>query len=297
MLISRRSLASVLLLLASGLAAGADSADDPRAARKAADRVMSETLRHHGVTWIGERVLVRVMPGELSAPVLERFGRLADRGVSTISGLLGPALDQRGAPDRKVEFILSRDAGPSHASFEHAHLFIDPRRIERGSAPYLHELVHALAAWSTGKSLWLQEGLAEHLAARAAAIEGYHFDPLANAPARLQPAHLDSRFGQEVLPLVGMNGVPADLPPAEAERYARVFRDRQTHAAPFYNLSWSFVAFLDAAIGMQTLHRIGSDPDTAGAIERETGRDAESWKTEWMASLRAMRASAESASP
>lgn len=241
------------------------------------DQALAEGLRREGVVLAGRNVTLHVQRGALDAGQQEMFLQQLDRGVEVIRGHLGAQLD---APmgGRRIEVFVSADVHIAHVRGDvPTMVYLPAARVRNGKAPYLHELVHALASWSWKHAEWLGEGLAEHVAREVAPVSGGHHYSVMQAvqPDRGPREHLASPQGQAILPLIGPAGRHGQLPPALQALSDQVRRHRRTHAPPFYLLSTSYVDFLVAQIGIDGIRRQA----TAGAVGDAALRAA------WLASL------------
>ena len=241
------------------------------------ERAIEITAELHatGQRYEGRHVTLWVAAGALDEHVAKDFLAKLDRGVEVIRAGLGDAVDEVQAP-RRPEVYLSPRVGISHVRGDvPTMVYMPPKRVLDGTAPYLHELVHAVASWSWRHSEWLGEGLANHV---AQAVEersgGYHASVvLPDGLARLD-AHLASDEGREMLALVGPRGRRSNYPPALARRFRVMMADRPRYAPPFYALSWSFVDYLVSRMGVEGLH---------AAATSANGPDLEAMKPAWLA--------------
>ena len=231
-------------------------------------------------------VVVYAERDALAPETLSAFSDDASLAVAGIRDYLGSHVQLRGGDDeRAVEFYLSRDAGISHASPRQPRTFMVPSRIANETAPYVHEAVHAMAAWS-GRSQWISEGFADHVSARVVArVGGYHFVPVEPRGVGTALAHLRSDHGRAVLPLVGAIGSRADVAVRYPEVTARIRTERRTYAAAFYTLSWSFVDYLVAQVGIDGLRAIAEANGEDDAVIAATGRSLQAWKSAWLQQL------------
>jgi hypothetical protein len=275
-----RSLCALLLLVVvSTLSA------QPASQRERAEAVTRE-LQREGTRFEGEHVTLWVARDSLSAAQAVEFLGLLDRGVVAIRAHLGAQVDEPTAP-RRIEVFLSPRVGISHVRGDHPTMVYMPsRRAAERTAPYLHELVHAIASWSWRHSEWLGEGFANHVAAAVADTSGgYHHSPV--LPRGLDDLHRQrhSPIGAEVLALIGGVGRRSNYDAARAAIFAKVLRDRRGYAPPFYALSWSFTDYLVAREGLDRIRAIAADP--AGSAAR-----VEQLKRDWLATLEPTEASA-----
>lgn len=279
----------VILLLAAAWLPLTAVAQGTMAERIATDRALSIALERDGVSCTREHVVVRYAPGAVEADRQAEFCDQSETGVRAIRAYLGDTLDPAGGPETRVVFNVSPEVRQAHASMaDEPHVYLPARRVQRDVAPYLHEAVHVLARWSRGKALWLGEGLPEHVAAAVAARgQGKHFSPTEPRGLASLAEHLDSAAGQELLPLIGVDGLPYAGPPAVQAQLSRLFRERDTVAPVYYTMSWSFVDHLVATLGLDALARIGRCDSPVACLTEATGKDVASLRTEWLARVSA----------
>lgn len=252
---------------------------DTTAALTQRERAIEITAQLHatGERYEGRHVTLWVAAGALDERVAREFLAKLDRGVDVVRAKLGSAVDEV-QPPRRPEVYLSPRVGISHVRGDiPTMVYMPPKRVLDGTAPYLHELVHAVASWSWRHSEWLGEGLANHVAQAVEAESGgyHHSVVLPDGLAGLE-AHLASDEGREMLALVGPLGRRSNYPPELAPVFRRMMSDRPRYAPPFYALSWSFVDYLVPRIGIEGLH--------AAATSAE-GPDLEAMKPAWLATV------------
>lgn len=252
---------------------------ESRAALSQRDRAIAITaeLQSTGERYEGRHVTLWVAAGVLEKEDALRFLARLDRGVEVVRAELGSAVDEPVAP-RRPEVFLSPRVGISHVRGDiPTMVYLPPRRVRDDTAPYLHELVHAVASWSWRHSEWLGEGLANHVAQAVEARSGgyHHSVVLPDGLAELD-AHLATAEGREMLALVGPRGRRSNYPPALAPVFRKMMADRPRYAPPFYALSWSFVDYLVARIGIDGLHVAATSPD---------GPDLGAMKPTWLESV------------
>lgn len=264
------SFAIVLLVMAWSTQAQAGLSQRERAVRITAE------LQSTGERYEGRHVTLWVAAGALDEQVARDFLVKLDRGVEVIRTELGKAVDERASP-RRPEVYLSPRVGISHVRADiPTMVYMPTKRVLDGTAPYLHELVHAVASWSWRHSEWLGEGLANHVAqAVEARSGGYHHSVVLPDGLTGLDAHLASDEGRQMLALVGPRGRRSNYPPALAAVFRTMMANRPCYAPPFYALSWSFVDYLASRIGIEGLHAAATSPD---------GPDLEAMKPAWLAS-------------
>lgn len=230
--------------------------------------------RHDRVSYDLERVSVHFQTGRMTPPQMEQFARLVDQGV------------------RDVESYLRRDAGGVRLETARLSVYVSDRvrisrswhnrvalpmrRVQTHSAPYLHEVAHALVR-GRNRETWLNEGfasyvecwIAENVGGYAAGVFSRAGNPGIDRDAR---RYLGTRDGQNALVFIGRPGTPQ-----------RFFEDRRRVAPPFYVLAQSFFKYLAENAGLPSAVRLLDEDRAAPALERETGRSLEAWKADWLA--------------
>jgi hypothetical protein len=246
--------------------------------RERAEAVTRE-IQEQGTRLDGEHVTLWIARDSLTAEQAAGFLDLLDRGVVAIRVQLGPHVDEPTDP-RRIEVFLSPRIGISHVRGDHPTMVYMPsRRVANRTAPYLHELVHAIASWSWRHSEWLGEGLANSVAAAVEAESGgYHYSPVLPRGLDDLVVHRDSAIGHEVRILIGAAGRRSNYDAARADVFAKVLRDRRGYAPPFYALAWSFTDFIIAREGLAGLRAIAADP--VGSAPR-----VEALKQDWLEGL------------
>lgn len=190
-----------------------------------------------------------------------------DRGIALLRTFIGAPLGRplpwQRIGDRPVTIYLSPGRLVSHAAGAGA-VFIPFSRAIEGRAPYLHESVHELltpaapfyafefadsvvaAAAARDFPLWLVEGIAAALAARAAPQAGVREADLwsVGERSRVDAACVErlasSPWREEILRIVGGRG-----------RLRALFTTDRDRAAPtFYPCAESMVAFLMETLGV-----------------------------------------------
>jgi hypothetical protein len=224
-----------------------------------------------------ERVFLEYERGSLGHAEAGAFADLLDQGVADLEGLLLPALPvsaRRAGPLRVIvgsEVPFSRTYGRT--------VRLPLERVKTRTAPYLHELVHALLPARSGP-VWLSEGLACYLESWVSENRG-GYDAHVFTPAGDREIHgaarrwLSRAKGRAVLPWVGEPGEPPNLE-----------RDRVGVARPFYVLAHSFTKHLVEEVGLERVVRLLADGDGA-TLEHRTGRSASEWRREWLETLAA----------
>jgi hypothetical protein len=223
------------------------------------------------------RATVYFEVGEFSPEQMERFTRLAERGIGDIAAYLndGPAPD---AP--RVTFHV-RSNLPMSRSFRRT-VLLPAERVRNDRAPYLHETTHVVLP-PKSDCLWLSEGFASYVQSYVAehigGYDGYVFSIGGNANVdRLARRYLARDGGRAVLPYVGAGGSPSEI-----------WEERRHVAAPFYVLSHSFVKHLVERAGLPAVKALLLVDDVPAALARTTTRSVAQWKADWLTSLGEMR--------
>lgn len=229
---------------------------------------VTEKLHASGQRHESGGVVLWIEPDGLDADAVEDFLRKLEQGEAVLRSHLGALVDEPESP-RRIEVFMSPRVRMSHVRFDHPTMvYIPTWRIADDSAPYLHEMVHAMASWSWRHSEWLGEGLANHV---AAAVEptsgGYHHSVVLPERLRDVQRYLASPEGQEVLALIGPKGRRKELPPELDRIVAKVLTDRARYAKPFYALSWSFVDYIVAQEGLAKLREVVADQDRVNTLK------------------------------
>jgi hypothetical protein len=219
------------------------------------------------------RTVVEYETGALSRAEAAEFAELVERGVADVESLVGRAA--YGPAARRLRVVVSSRVPISRTYGQVVYLPLE--RVRTRSAPYLHEIVHALVPYR-GDRTWLSEGLACYLESRVAeTLGGYDAHVFTNAGNRGIDAAareiLAGRPGRRVLPWVGGEGDPP-----------RLEDDRDGVARPFYVLSHSLAKHMVERAGLPAVLRIlaSSEPE---AVLRVTGRSGEDWRRGWLRSL------------
>jgi hypothetical protein len=237
-----------------------------------ADGVLAEPrwLRHET-----PRSTVYFEEGELSDAERKDFARLVDDGIRDVSALLYPKGLPRTLSEGRITFYVGTPFEIS--STRGRTVFLPVARVRNRSAPYLHEIVHVLLPAS--EPLWLIEGLASYVQSRVSETIGGYDGQVFGRGGNLRideeaQRYLGSEGGAAVLPWVGTDGHPPGI-----------YRDRWRVAAPFYVLSHSFTKFLVEKKGLPAVQSLFDEEDAERSWREATGREAEWWKREWLASL------------
>jgi len=243
---------TLLLLLMLPFSAKGDLREDQRTAAEV-DRAPEVRVKAD--------VEVRALSGSVDPADLDDFAALAQKGVQDIERFTGV---QRNRSQRIVIYVSPR-VGISHtfprypASPQHEpRMFIESARVTQRSAPYLHELVHAIVG--DGGAMWLEEGFASYVASSVAQQYGGYYAPvLSDANGGVDAQAHD----------VIATGGGRDAPEWFASQQPQ-FRS-QNERRNFYVLSHSFTKFLARVFGTQRLvamHR-ADDPRALARVSAQ----------------------------
>jgi hypothetical protein len=265
---------TILLLMLSALLAG------NAAAGLRTDKSICEDIDRNPAVRIQGNVEVRSAAGSLSDSALDEFAELAAKGVRDIARFTGVAAPPRIVIEVSPRVDISHTYPHFPSSANHApRSFIDSARVADHSAPYLHELVHAVAG--SGGAMWLEEGFASWVASSVASQFGGYYAPVlsntndqVDAQARAVLEH--SRAGSETSTWFAA----VDAPDFATQRERR----------GFYIVSHSFTKFLAQSLGKRTLIRIHRQNDIR-SLARISGVPIEEWEQRWRRSLGAGEAS------
>src|SRR4051794_19386670 len=235
-------------------------------------RTVNEVDRNAAVR-VRDRIEVHSLDGSLTPAQLDDFADLAEKGAGDIARFTGV-----GPRKQRIIIYLSPRIDISHTyphypgSVGHeARVFIDSKRVERHTAPYLHELVHAVVG--DGGSMWLEEGFASWVASSVATTYGGYYAPVlsqGNARVDAQARDVLERARGAAVATAWFDSESPDL--------------SQRERGSFYILSHSFTKYLGNTLGTSQLVRIHRANDVR-ALERISGVSLDKWRTRWMASL------------
>lgn len=218
-----------------------------------------------------ELVEVRSATASLTAAQIDDFATLANQGAADVARFAGIE-----PPKQRIVIYLSPEIEISHtytASSRHgARVFIDSRRVIDHDAPYLHELVHAVAG--NGGAMWFEEGFASWVASSVAtAYGGYYAPVLSGANDRV-----DAQARRVVESARGTDE-PSNWFTKEDPQLPSQHERRN-----FYIVSHSFTKFLATSLGTKQLVAIFR-ADDAAALPRISGVSIDKWRQRWMAKL------------
>jgi hypothetical protein len=279
------SLAALLVFSTLSFAQG----NTPAAQIHALDTAITDRLRQTGVKHETERAILWVEKDSLTQKEIEDFGALVNQGIKGIENYTGIKFDKKYYGAEKLEYFISSNSGISRGSTDNKpYIYLDSVRVKEKKVPYLHETAHKLA-YKSMEALWLAEGYATYVQTYVVGQNGgYDFNPHNVEKADIDQLARDvlkTELGKKLLPLVGLNGMPAKMNAEEREIFRPIFEDRRVTAKAFYTLSTSFVKFLIEKIGLKKLEKTFHPADTQANIRRITGKKVDDWKAEWLNSL------------
>ena len=218
------------------------------------------------------RVKLRYEQDVLSSEQAKGFVERAARGILAVEELLGLKAS-RGL----IRFEIRGAGAISFARERTIHL--PAERVRSETAPYLHELAHALAPCLHAPP-WFCEGFACYVecavAERGGGYDSHLFTANGNAGVDTDAARwLADARGRAVLPFVGARGMPR-----------RIVEDRHGVAAPFYVLSHSLIRFLAERWGIAVVARLARTRRFTQTVRRETGRTMSGWREAWLDRMR-----------
>jgi hypothetical protein len=271
-----------VMMIAAAVAARPAVAQDSAPADSAiAARMMAEVQRVRT-----PRVVLWAQPDALPADEAQAFARELDTAVAAIEQLTGERIDRAHYGDSAVHVFVSGRVtvshvygGYAHAAYTRPYLYLNPQRVLRRTAPYLHELTH-IVLWRFG-SHSLREGFASYVEGRLAEEGvGYNSGVFGPGPrAEVDSAAADvlaDGVGAAVVAWIGRSGgTDASITSAE---------EPETRAA-FYLLTRSFVHHLLDEIDIPTFIRLYRADDTDAAYRELTNRSLDEWRARWTRSL------------
>ncbi|HEV7429419.1 MAG TPA: hypothetical protein VGQ46_23945 [Thermoanaerobaculia bacterium] len=235
-------------------------------------RTVNEVDRNATIR-VRDTIEVRSLDGSLTPAQLDDFADLAEKGAADIARFTG-------VPPRKQRILiyLSPRIDISHTyphypgSVHHeARVFIDSERVEHHTAPYLHELVHAVVG--DGGSMWIEEGFASWVASSVATNYGGYYAPVLSGGNDRVDSQARSVIERSRGAAEAAEWFDNDSPDLSK-------RDRRS----FYILSHSFTKYLGNTLGTKRLVRIHRS-NNVRALELTSGISLDEWRTRWMSSL------------
>lgn len=249
------------------------------------DQLIAARLQKDGLQYEAENAVLWVEQDILLPEQAQAALALLQKGIEGIELEFGLTLDTEHYAENRIHVFVVPAVRTSHVygGYEHMrydkpYLYLNPRRLVRGGAPYLHELTHLLA-WRFG-SHSLREGFAV-LVELDVSSKGYGkssglFGMRDAAGAEQHAAAiLQTGEGQKVLEWIGRNGQtdPAITSPDNGTREA------------FYVLSQSYVRYLFTRLGSEAFLAIYRADDPESELLLKSGKTREAWMREWLSSL------------
>lgn len=213
---------------------------------------------------------VRTGAGSLTAGQIDAFATLAEKGAADIARFTGVE------PPEHIVIYLSPKVGISHtytgSSRHQPRVFIDSERVPDHTAPYLHELVHAVVG--DGGAMWLEEGFASWVASSVATKYGGYYAPVLSAG--------NDRVDEQARSVVARSRSAGKTRTWFAEDEPQLSSQRERRA--FYILAHSFTKFLATTLGtsrLVSIHRA----DDVHALAKVSGVSNAEWERRWLAEL------------
>jgi hypothetical protein len=253
-----------VIVVLSAAAAMADFSDDSRTVNevdaKAAVRIRGNIELHS-------------LDGSLTPAQLDDFADLAEKGARDIARFTGVAPHAQRiliyvSPRIDISHTYPRYPGSSR---HEARVFIDRERVENHTAPYLHELVHAVVG--DGGAMWLEEGFASWVASSVATMYGGYYAPVLSEGN-------DRVDSQARVVIERSRGAAEAAAWFDSDSPNLSQRDRRS----FYILSHSFTKYLGNTLGTSRLVRI-HHANNVHALERISGVSIDDWRSRWMSTL------------
>jgi len=235
-------------------------------------RTVNEVDRNAAVR-VRETIEVHSLDGSLTPAELDDFADLAEKGAGDIARFTGV-----GPRKQRILIYVSPRVDLSHtyplypgSTHHEARVFIDSERVEHHTAPYLHELVHAVVG--DGGVMWLEEGFASWVASSVATSSGGYYAPVLSEGN-------DGVDAQARGVLERARGAAEAAAWLDSESPELSQRDRRT----FYILSHSFTKYLGHTLGTSRIVRIHR-ANNVRALELISGVSLDEWRDRWMSSL------------
>jgi len=232
------------------------------------DRGIIAEVDQNPLVRVRGNIEVRTGAGSLTAAQIDEFAVLAEKGAADIGRFTGVE------PPKHIVIYLSPKVGISHtytgSSRHEPRVFIDSDRVPDHTAPYLHELVHAVVG--DGGAMWLEEGFASWVASSVATKYGGYYASVLSAG--------NDRVDEQARSVVARSAGEARTWFTEDEPKLSSQRERRA----FYILAHSFTKFLANTLGttrLVSIHRA----DDVHALARFSGVSNAEWERRWMAAL------------
>ena len=229
---------------------------------------MPKSRSNQAATVYAGPLTLRYEAAALTSKQASTFAALAARGIREIRRFLalGPS-----AAEIRIEVSENAQISATRGRT----IQLPGHRVRSGTAPYLHEIVHALLPCRQAP-LWFSEGLACYVesavAERGGGYDSGLFAARGNAGVNADAVRwLGDPRGRAVLWFVGTRGMPP-----------RLAEDRLNVAAPFYVLSHSLVKFIAQRVSIHKLAGAARASRFARAVRRATGRTMPQWRDLWL---------------
>lgn len=257
-------------------------------------------LTQHGRLYAARdsTVVILAPPDSLERVWLNRFADSLAQGVAEIRHLIGAPHSWQRIGSRPIRFYLSPGLFVSHADGRGG-IFISLARVRDRRAPFLHEASHELlapappflpyeypdsVAWERAAGVfpfWLNEGLADYLAQRAADATGFlegdvfAVGGLARADSVCDARLRASSRRKEIQERIGRSG-----------RLEALFTtDRAAVAPVYYACAQSFAAYIVARVNLPVVVDLFPripDGTWQRAIEVAAGAPLEELRRSWL---------------
>lgn len=234
------------------------------------DRGLMAEVDRKPLVEVRGNIEVRSAEACLSPAQLREFASTAENAAAGISRFTG-------VPPRKhIVIYLSPSIGISHtytgSSRHDPRVFIDSDRVANHTAPYIHELVHAVVG--DGGAMWLEEGFAEWVASSVATKYGGYYAAVMTADNDRIDTQARSVMARSPNAGEARTWFTEDEPHLSSQHERRAF----------YILAHSFTKYLATTLGtsrLVTIHRA----DDVHALAKVSGVSNAEWERRWLAEL------------
>jgi hypothetical protein len=263
----------------------------------ASDSANIAWLEANGRRTEGQQIVLWAPPEQMSGEWQAALTDSVDRGVAALRRQIGSPLSWQRIGTRSIRYYLVPDRLISHATGKDV-VFISMLRVQDGRAPYLHEAVHELLAPEApffydeypdttqaeavlqSMPYWLEEGLPDVLAQRAASEAGtregdvFAIGGLERADSTCAARLAQSPYREDLLRVIGGRGYIDAL----------FTTDRIKVAPAFYACAQSMAKYLVDVIGMARTVDVFpamKRRDWVGSIERSAGVPLDTLRARW----------------
>jgi hypothetical protein len=234
------------------------------------DRSLMAEVDQNPLVRVRGNIEVRTGAGSLTAGQIDEFAALAEKGAADIARFTGVE------PPKHIVIYLSPKVGISHtytgSSRHQPRVFIDSERVPDHTAPYLHELVHAVVG--DGGAMWLEEGFASWVASSVATKYGGYYASVLSAGNDHVDAQARSVMARSPNPGEARTWFTGDEPHLSSQSERRAF----------YILAHSFTKYLATTLGTSRLVNIHR-ADDVHALAKVSGVSNAEWERRWLAEL------------